>query len=186
MLSAHYLICWLLLAAIFIVIEIISLGLTTIWFAGGAFVAALAALAGAKLGVQVFLFVVVSVGMLVATRPIAKRYLDSKTEKTNAEALIGQKALVVDEVNNLSSTGKAKVNGMEWTARSKEDSVILPAGALAKIVEISGVKLILEKLVDEPDSEKESKTENNNSDAETAKVNDSVADAEKADDIQVV
>jgi membrane protein implicated in regulation of membrane protease activity len=138
-----YIVCWLLLAAIFVVIEIISLGLTTIWFAGGAFIAALAALAGGNLVVQVILFAVVSIVLLVVTRPVAKKYLDSKTEKTNAEALIGQKAMVLDEVNNLMQTGRAKINGMEWTARSKEDAIIIPAGEQAEIVEIQGVKLIL-------------------------------------------
>lgn len=145
-----YIVCWLLLAAIFVVIEIISLGLTTIWFAGGAFIAALAALAGGNLVVQVILFAVVSIVLLVVTRPVAKKYLDSKTEKTNAEALIGQKAMVLDEVNNLMQTGRAKINGMEWTARSKEDDVIIPAGEQAEIVEIQGVKLILEKLSTAP------------------------------------
>ena len=149
-----YVVCWLLLAAIFIVTEIISLGLTTIWLAGGAFVAALAALAGANVLVQVILFAVVSVVLVVATRPIAKKYLDSKTEKTNAEALIGQSAMVLDEVNNLLETGRAKINGMEWTARSKEDSVTIPAGNVAKIVDIQGVKLILEKSLDGPEEEK--------------------------------
>jgi membrane protein implicated in regulation of membrane protease activity len=148
-----YIVCWLLLAAIFVVIEIISLGLTTIWFAGGAFIAALAALAGGNLVVQIILFAVVSIVLLVVTRPVAKKYLDSKTEKTNAEALIGQKAMVLDEVNNLMQTGRAKINGMEWTARSKEDDVIIPAGEQAEIVEIQGVKLILEKLSTAPESD---------------------------------
>jgi membrane protein implicated in regulation of membrane protease activity len=148
-----YIVCWLLLAAIFVVIEIISLGLTTIWFAGGAFIAALAALAGGNLVIQIILFAVVSIVLLVVTRPVAKKYLDSKTEKTNAEALIGQKAMVLDEVNNLMQTGRAKINGMEWTARSKEDAVIIPAGEQAEIVEIQGVKLILEKLSTAPESD---------------------------------
>ncbi|MCM1179121.1 MAG: NfeD family protein [Clostridium sp.] len=149
--SVMYVVCWLLLAAIFIVIEIISLGLTTIWFAGGAFIAALAGLAGANLIVQVVLFAVVSVALLVLTRPLAKKYLDSRTEKTNAEALIGQNAVVLEEVNNLLGTGRAKINGMEWTARSQDDAVMIPEGAVASIVEIQGVKLILQKVSGKPE-----------------------------------
>lgn len=137
-------VCWLLLAAIFIVAEIISLGLTTIWFAGGAFVAAIAGLAGANVVVQVVLFVVVSLALVVLTRPIAKKYLDVNTEKTNVEALVGMNAYVLEEINNVQGSGRAKVNGMEWTARSIEDSVVIPAGIQAKIVEVSGVKLILQ------------------------------------------
>ncbi|MBO5087712.1 MAG: NfeD family protein [Lachnospiraceae bacterium] len=137
-------ICWLLLAAIFIVIELVTLGLTTIWFAGGAFVAAIAGACGANLVVQVILFLVVSIVLLVLTRPIAVKHLDSKIEKTNSEALIGQTAVVSQEINNVNATGQAKINGMEWTARAKNDGAIIPAGTNVTIVEISGVKLIVE------------------------------------------
>jgi len=178
--SVMYVVCWLLLAAIFIVIEIISLGLTTIWFAGGAFVAALAGLAGANLLVQVILFAVVSIILLVVTRPVAKKYLDSRTEKTNAEALIGQNAVVLDEVNNLLETGRAKINGMEWTARSKEDSVIIPADTVAKIVDIKGVKLILEKEAMMPEEEQPG-TEN-----VAQSGTDEAAASKEPDDIQIV
>ena len=136
--------CWLLLAVLVIVLEIISLGLTTIWFAGGAFVAALAGLAGVSLSIQVALFLVVSIILLVLTRPIAVRYLDSKTQKTNSEALIGQKAIVLQTINNLTAEGQVKVNGMEWTARAKTDETIIPEGEVVTILEIQGVKLIVE------------------------------------------
>lgn len=142
------LICWLLLAAIFIVIEIITLGLTTIWFAGGAFVAAIATACGANLVIQIILFVVVSVVLLFLTRPIAVKHLNANTEKTNAEALVGAKAVVLEEINNLKETGKAKVNGMEWTARAKSDDEIIPVDSMVTITEISGVKLIVEKAAD--------------------------------------
>ena len=73
------------------------------------------------------------------------KHLDSKTEKTNAEALIGLNAVVLEEINNLNDTGRAKINGMEWTARAKDDSIIIPTGYVAHIVDIQGVKLIVEK-----------------------------------------
>ncbi len=136
--------CWLLLAAVFIILEIASLGLTSIWFAGGAFVAAIAGALGGGIAIQVICFVVVSVVLLIFTRPVAARYLDANIEKTNSEALIGQFAVVLQEINNLESTGQAKVNGMEWTARTRENAVVIPAGESVKIVEIQGVKLIVE------------------------------------------
>lgn len=137
--------CWLLLAAIFIVVEIITLGLTTIWFAGGAFVAAIAAACGAGLTIQILLFVIVAVVLLIFTRPLAVKHLDAKTEKTNAEALVGQTAIVLSEIDNLKETGLAKINGMEWTARATDDTTIIPEGEAVRIVEIQGVKLIVEK-----------------------------------------
>ncbi len=148
--------CWLLLAALFIVIEIISLGLTTIWFAGGAFVAALAGLAGVSLTIQVALFLIVSIILLVLTRPVAVKYLDSKTQKTNSEALIGQKAVVLQTIDNLKTEGQVKVNGMEWTARAKTDEMVIPEGEVVTILEIQGVKLIVEPVSqDETDLERQ-------------------------------
>lgn len=150
-------ISWLLIAAILIVFELISLGLTTIWFAGGAFVASIAAIAGAGLPVQIILFLVVSIGLLLITRPLAVKHLDSKTEKTNAEGLIGQTALVLQEINNLQETGQAKINGMEWTARAKNNEEIIPVGTAVTVVEIQGVKLIVEK--NEENSEEDVSTD---------------------------
>ncbi|MBQ9983395.1 MAG: NfeD family protein [Lachnospiraceae bacterium] len=137
-------ICWLLLAAIFIVVELATLGLTTIWFAGGAFVAAIAGACGASLPIQVILFMVVSIVLLVLTRPIAVKHFDGKIQKTNSEALIGQTAVVTQEINNVNATGQAKVNGMDWTARAKNEDEVIPVGTNVTIVEISGVKLIVE------------------------------------------
>lgn len=137
-------ICWLLLAAIFIVIEMVTLGLTTIWFAGGSFIAAIAGAFGAGLAIQVILFLIVSIVLLVLTRPIAVKHLDSKIEKTNSEALIGQTAVVIQEIRNVEGIGQAKINGMEWTARAKKEDEIIPVGTNVTIVEISGVKLIVE------------------------------------------
>lgn len=139
-------ISWLLLAALFIVIEIVSLGLTTIWFAGGAFVAAIVAALGAGLVIQVLCFIIVTVLLLVFTRPVAVKYLDSKTERTNSEALIGQNAVVIEEINNAQGTGRAKVGGMEWTARSGSDDVLIPEGRTVRILEIQGVKLIVKEV----------------------------------------
>lgn len=144
---------WLILAATFIVLEIISLGLTTIWFAGGAFVAAIAALCGANLIIQVVLFLAVALVLLAFTRPWAVKHLDTKTEKTNAEALVGQSALVLEEIDNIKETGRVKINGMEWTARVGDGGGIIPAGDMAKIVDIQGVKLIVEKTSDNVDDE---------------------------------
>ena len=144
---------WLILAATFIVLEIVSLGLTTIWFAGGAFVAAIAALCGASLVVQVILFLAVALVLLAFTRPWAVKHLDTKTEKTNAEALVGQSALVLEEIDNMKETGRVKINGMEWTARTGESGITIPAGDMAQIIDISGVKLIVEKTTDKVDDE---------------------------------
>lgn len=151
-------ISWLLLASVFIIIEIITLGLTTIWFAGGAFIAAIAAIAGANLPIQIVLFVIVSVALLALTRPLAVKHLDNKIQKTNVESLIGQTAIVLQDIDNLHETGQAKINGMEWTARAKEDVDLIQKGTAVRVVEIKGVKLIVER-IEESKSEETIKQE---------------------------
>ncbi len=119
---------WLALMVLFILVEAGTAGLTTIWFAGGALVAFLAALLGAHLVVQVILFVLVSLLLLIFTRPLVKKYLNGRTLKTNADSLIGRTAVVSEEISNLRATGAIMVDGMSWTARSETEEAI-PAGA---------------------------------------------------------
>lgn len=140
-----YEIFWLATFGILIVIEIITLGLTTLWFAVGALFAFLMALINMPLAVQVVGFVLVSVIMLVFTRPLLTKYLNTKTTKTNAEGLVGHSARVILPINNLKSEGQVIINGMEWTARSTKDEVVFQKDEMVNVAGISGVKLIVEK-----------------------------------------
>ena len=136
---------WLGLFIILIVIEILTVGLTTIWFAGGSLAAMLAALLGAGAPVQILVFLAVSCVLLIFTRPWAVKHLNRKRVKTNYESEIGKVIKLTETVNNLDQTGKSTVNGQEWTVRSRDDREILEAGSLAKVIAVSGVKLIVEK-----------------------------------------
>ncbi len=133
---------WLIVVVVMAVIEIITLGLTTIWFAGGALLAFAVSLLGANLLVQSILFVVTSVVLLAVTRPLAVEFFNKDRTKTNAESLIGKTALVQQEIDNLKAAGMVTVDGQEWSARSADDRVI-PAETLVEILEISGVKLLV-------------------------------------------
>ena len=137
-------IIWLALTAVLLIIEIVTLGLTTIWFAAGALFAFFAALLGMNQGIQIGVFVVVSVVLLYFTRPLAVKYLNTKTIKTNTEALVGKTARVIVDINNLKSQGQVVINGLEWTARSSDDTVVFKIGDAVTIVGIEGVKLIVE------------------------------------------
>lgn len=134
---------WLILMAVLLVIEIATLGLTTIWFAAGALAAFIVAVVDLPIWVQVAVFIAVSVILLIFTRPLATRYLNSKTSKTNAESLVGRSAKVTKDINNIQAEGQVIVGGMEWTARSTDDAVLIPAGTIVTIQGISGVKLIV-------------------------------------------
>ena len=134
---------WLIAFVVLVGIEIMTMALTTVWFAGGAVAAFLLALLGAGVEVQLAVFVAVSFLLLFFTRPFASKYINSQTVKTNADSLIGKKARVTAEVNNDLGTGSAVVDGQEWTARAKEAEDIYAPGTMVFIREIQGVKLLV-------------------------------------------
>ena len=116
---------WLIVLAVFLVIEAITVGLTTIWFAGGALVAAIASGAGVGILVQWILFLVISLVLLIFTRPIAMRYLNTNRTRTNAESLIGKEAVVTQTIENLKNQGQVIVGGIEWTARTDDNEKMI-------------------------------------------------------------
>lgn len=138
-------IIWLGILAVLLVIEALTAGLTTIWFAGGALIALLAGLAGAEIWLQVILFLAVSFLLLIFTRPAAVRFMNRKTEATNVDALIGRQAVVREAIHNLRETGLVRVDGLDWMARTKDPEQIIEKDAVVRILEINGVKLIVEK-----------------------------------------
>ncbi len=137
-------IIWLVIAAILIVSEIVSLGLTTIWFAGGAIVAAVLAHFGAHWIVQILVFAIVSFVLLVLTRPIAQKHLMKDMEKTNIDGLIGMTGLVTETIDNTKAEGVVILDGKEWTARSVNGEII-EKDSKVKVDSISGVKLMVTK-----------------------------------------
>lgn len=136
-------IVWLIVLAVCIITEILTLGLTTIWFAGGALVAFFVSLCTDNLYIQIPVFLVVSIGLLIFTRPIAKNHLNNKRTKTNVDSIIGNLCRVTEEIDNFHEKGTAVLNGVEWTARSIDDKIV-PVGEKVRIKEVIGVKLIVE------------------------------------------
>ncbi len=135
---------WLVAVVVLVLIEMITRGLTTIWFACGALLAFFASLLGADEIGQFLVFVIASLIFLFLTRPLARRYLYTSKTRTNVQALIGQTARVTQRIDNFNGTGTAIADGKEWTARSKSGAVI-EADAMVTILEIQGVKLIVEE-----------------------------------------
>ena len=133
---------WLIVMVLFLVVEATTVGLVCIWFAAGALIALLAAMCGAQLWLQIVLFLVVSAATLYFTRPLVKRYVNSKVEPTNADMVIGKECRVTETVDNIAGTGAVYVDGKTWTARSADDEVI-PEGTLVTAKSIDGVKLIV-------------------------------------------
>lgn len=136
---------WIGLLIIFLVVEIVTVGLTSIWFAGGALVAGIVCMAGGPIWLQVVLFFGVSFVLLYFTRPWALRYVQPKNVKTNYEELEGKSVRILERVDNIEGTGKAVYNGMEWSARAEKEGETFEKEEQAQVVRVEGVKLILRK-----------------------------------------
>lgn len=137
---------WLILAAICIVLEVMTQGLTSIWFAGAAVITAGCAALHFSTFAQIVVFMLFSVLFFVPTRGLAKHMIERKTEKTNVESMIGQTCIVSKDIDNLAGQGQVVFKGMEWTARSVYDEWKLTKGTKVRITEISGVKVIVEPM----------------------------------------
>ncbi|QHQ59876.1 NfeD family protein [Anaerocolumna sedimenticola] len=139
---------WLIALAVFLVIEIITLGLTTIWFAGGALIAFILSLVADSFILEFLAFIIVSFVLLFFTRPIAQRYFNKQRIKTNYESLIGRHGKVIEKIDNFNNSGQVTLNGQEWTARALNNQDIIEPGKRIIIRDIAGVKLIVEEAED--------------------------------------
>ena len=133
---------WLALMIVFLVAETATVTVTTIWFALGALAAMIAALLGAQVWLQSVIFGVVSVALLLALRPLVKKYINPKHTRTNIDAVIGSQGVVVEKIDNIAGTGRVKLGGMEWSARSTAGETIEP-GAVVNVDRIEGVKVFV-------------------------------------------
>ena len=135
-------IVWLVILAVMIVLEIFSLGLTTIWFGIGAIGAAIVSWMGYGIWVQRIVFAVLSVIAMAVFRPLAVKYLNKDKEKTNIDGVVGEVVVVTKEINNEMAAGEVQLNGMSWTARS-QDGRVIPEAERVTVVSVQGVKLIV-------------------------------------------
>lgn len=133
---------WLIVFVVFAALELVSVGMTCIWFAVGALAACVTSLFTGNWIIQSIVFIIVTVLFLLFLRPLAVKYVNDKTEKTNVDSIIGRTAKVVTEIDNVNAKGMVVIDGVEWTARSKDDRVI-PKETLVEVVEVSGVKVIV-------------------------------------------
>ena len=138
---------WVVALVVFLIVEAVTAGLVSIWFVVGSLVALICAALGAAVWLQIFWFVIVSVATLVLTRPLVKRYVDSRSVATNADRSIGRAAVVTERIDNLAATGAVQLDGVVWTARSTDDAVAIETGERVTVRAIEGVKLIVERSV---------------------------------------
>ena len=132
-------IVWLALIIFFVVLEIATVGLTSIWLAGGSLAGLICAAFGMGITGQIIVFAAVSFVLLYFTRPWALKYLKPHLVKTNYEETVGKNVCVTEQIDNIRGTGTAVMNGLEWTARSVDDEKTFEPGKIVMVKEIKGV-----------------------------------------------
>ena len=135
---------WVAVTIICVIVESLTLSLTTIWFGISAFVMVFLAFTPLPFTAQLFIFVVLALVLLIFTRPVVKQKLNQKKIATNYERIIGQIALVTKKITALDK-GSVKINGMEWTAAVRED-IVLEEGSKCIIEEIAGVTAYVKQI----------------------------------------
>lgn len=133
-------ITWFGIMLAFLVVEAACpLHLVSIWFAAGSLVAMIGAALHAEIWLQIVLFLVVSATLLASLWPFTRKMLNPKLEKTNVDAVVGQRGHVTEDIDNIDAIGQVKLGGVYWTARSVSGKPI-PKGSLVQVERIEGVK----------------------------------------------
>lgn len=141
-----FVVLWLVVVVVFLAIELATVTLTSIWFAAGGLIALFVAMAGGGFAFQMVAFLIAAFGMFFATKPWADKVINAKKTSTNADRAIGEEVRVLERISNLDQTGRVVVHGQEWTARTEDDKNIIEQGELVRILRISGVKVIVERV----------------------------------------
>lgn len=144
------LIFWAVIFAAALLVEALTAGLTTVWFAAGALTAFVAALCSAPIWVQAALFVAVSLLLLIFIRPLLRKLFPVQFQATNFDRCIGKTAVAEERIDNLAGTGSLRIDGVLWTARCEKEEDTAEKGELVRIVRIEGVKAFVEPLRAEP------------------------------------
>ena len=135
-------ITWLVLMVVFLAAEASTVTMVSLWFAAGALAAMVISLLKGAVWLQTVVFLAVSVVLLLALRPLVRKYITPKLTATNVDSVIGSTGLVSVAIDNISATGQVKLGGMVWTARSTTGETI-SEGSLVKVDKIEGVKVFV-------------------------------------------
>ena len=141
-----YWIIWLCFALVLLTVEIFTIDLVAVWFAISSLVMVIltAIFTDMQLIWQIVIFIALSIVLLLSTRKLVKQLMKKRKEQeTNLELILNHTAIVVEEINNDLSVGSAKINGIVWSARSTDDSII-PQDTLVTVKKIDGNKLFVD------------------------------------------
>ena len=136
---------WLIIAGLFFIGEIATVGFLIFWFGVGALIAMIVSLFTSNIIIQTTIFIISSTILIFATKPFIKKFADVKKTNTNVYSIIGKKALVIKEIDPINAKGQIKVNSEIWSAES-ENGEKIEEGSEVEIIRINGVKAIVKKV----------------------------------------
>ena len=136
---------WLIASGAFFIGEILTVGFLLFWFGIACLIAMVVSFFTSNIIIQMVVFLVSSVILILSTKPFVKKFINKKAIVTNANSLIGKKAIVIKEINNLQGTGQIKIGGEIWSAQNESDTTI-SENQEVEIIKIEGVKLIVKQL----------------------------------------
>lgn len=137
---------WLIIAGIFFIGEIFTVGFLLFWFGIGALIALIVSLITTNIIIQTVVFIASSVILLLATKPLVNKFLNNgKKVVTNAFSIVGKNALVIKDIDSLKGKGQIKVDSEIWSAES-EDGEPISKDTEVTITKIDGVKAIVKKV----------------------------------------
>jgi len=134
---------WIAVLALALLVESFTTDLVAIWFFPAALISMVLAFFSVPVPVQILVFAIVGLALVFATRPLCKKLLRTKDDKTNTDALIGAVGLVTEEISNIRESGEVKLNGLRWSARAADPNCTIGVGTEVTVLEIKGVKLIV-------------------------------------------
>lgn len=139
-------ITWAVLTVVLVCVEVATVQFVAIWFAAGSFISFISSLFGASMTMTLVLFIVCSTILLLATRPLVKRFLSKKVVATNADSIIGTIGIVTEKIDNDSGEGRVFINGLSWSARGGQGSTVIEPDTKCIVISIEGVKVIVKPL----------------------------------------
>ena len=139
---------WVGVMVIFGVLEAITVGLTSIWFVVGGIGGLVVAMLGGAIWLQLVVFFLLSIGCMIAARPLVVKYINQSTVATNADRVLGSVARVTESIDNTVPVGAVYIDGKTWSARSESGETIA-AGTMVRVKRMEGVRLFVEEINEE-------------------------------------
>ncbi len=139
---------WLVAMVIFLVVEMATVSLVSVWFVGGSLAAFLVSFVAHEPWIEVLVFLGVSLVLLFLVRPMAAKFSVNKKDQihSGAQALVGKRAVVTENIDNLHATGEVQINGQYWGAKTENDDITISKDKVVTVTSVEGVRLIVKEL----------------------------------------